>query len=205
MAIDVLNASKQKHKHAYYHDLESLFYVLCWVCTVSAGPGVDRPSKEFPNSVVRHWNDQEPSEIGMAMVAASKEVNTKNDEAFGQILKDFHEYFKPIFGCISELRKCLFPVRLPEDIAAEFEQNYKKLKDEIKNGKSTDEARLQEFKKWRLRVPMKLRDTKDVFQDLYDAINAGVGALPDEHKLVALKDLPGEFFLLVFDRSRYDC
>ncbi|KLO06778.1 hypothetical protein SCHPADRAFT_882422 [Schizopora paradoxa] len=193
MAIDVLRAPRLHLDHEYYHDLESLFYVLCWVCTVSAGPSVGRPSKEYPNSVVRGWNEEEPTEKGMERVADSKEVNMKTDKTFGRIIEDFHEYFEPIFGCILGLRKCLFPIfQEDEEVANEFKSSHDQLKSDIKTSGGADDAQLKELKKRRLRIPLGQRDAKDVFQDLYDVIDEAVSALPAEHTLAALKDTAPE-------------
>ncbi|KLO05288.1 hypothetical protein SCHPADRAFT_1002990 [Schizopora paradoxa] len=204
MAIEVLRATNFNLKHAYYHDLESLIYVLCWVCTVSAGPGIPRPSKEYPDSIVRKWNEEEPTEAGMQTVALSKEGYTNSDETFEKaILKGFHEYFKPIFKCLLGLRRCLFPTRQSDSTLLKFIiGSYKELKNDIVKNAVTDESQLQELKMRRLRLPLGVRDTDDVFQDLYDVIDEAVSALPAEHKLSALKDLPGEALSFFFG-SRY--
>ncbi len=46
--------------HSYYHDLESLFYVLIWVCTMYSGPRGALRDKTFDykKSVLSVWNGE---------------------------------------------------------------------------------------------------------------------------------------------------
>ncbi|KAH8115441.1 hypothetical protein DFH11DRAFT_107087 [Phellopilus nigrolimitatus] len=70
MAIDILDQNPPGSKdppaedvhgdpiiHEYYHDLESVFYMLCWLCIAQAGPNSkDRQSTEpFVYKDICNW------------------------------------------------------------------------------------------------------------------------------------------------------
>lgn len=57
--------SKAKVTNTYHHDLESLFYVLIWICTIFSRPGVIRPASELSEIVTMTWNEEKSvREIG---------------------------------------------------------------------------------------------------------------------------------------------
>ncbi len=115
MAIDILEGEKNT-VHNYHHDLESLFYVLIWVCTMYSGPnGVVRDKTfNYKESVLSVWNGEM---IGKGrhfpLVAWSKRAVMMNPLPFNnQILTNFSPYFDPIKEDIEKLRNVLFPTAL---------------------------------------------------------------------------------------------
>ncbi|KAJ7628509.1 hypothetical protein FB45DRAFT_1059256 [Roridomyces roridus] len=56
MAIDVLIHGGKLPKHEPRHDLESMLYVLIWICLHYAGPGdVERHNFDITNSKIANW------------------------------------------------------------------------------------------------------------------------------------------------------
>ncbi len=115
MAIDILEGEKNT-VHNYHHDLESLFYVLIWVCTMYSGPNGAVRDKMFnyKESVLSVWNGEM---IGKGrhfpLVAWSKRAVMMNPLPFNnQILTNFSPYFDPIKEDIEKLRNVLFPTAL---------------------------------------------------------------------------------------------
>ncbi len=60
MAIEILEGEGKTTVHSYYHDLESLFYILIWVCTMYSGPNGAVRDKTFnyKESVLSVWNGE---------------------------------------------------------------------------------------------------------------------------------------------------
>ncbi|TFY77517.1 hypothetical protein EWM64_g6495 [Hericium alpestre] len=98
MAIDILTA-KQSVEHKAYHDLESFFYVLCWICTVMAGPGLPRRF-ELEESELRQWFQY----IKFNTVGLHKDNSLRDDASFNALLSEFHPYFDAIRPCARQLR-----------------------------------------------------------------------------------------------------
>lgn len=117
MAIEVLEGEKP---HTFYHDLESLFYVLIWVCTMYSGPGGALRDKTFAykKSVLSVWNGEMTATGGhFPFVAWSKRAVMMHPEPFKrEILNNFAPYFEPIKEDIEKLRNVLFPVALKPEL-----------------------------------------------------------------------------------------
>ncbi|KLO13796.1 hypothetical protein SCHPADRAFT_997111 [Schizopora paradoxa] len=190
MAIEVLKTTENPKHHKYYHDLESLLYVLCWLCMISAGPGKYRKLSEYKDSKIYRWNIQAPTNEGMALVGSLKDAFTRNDENMKIEMEDsFNKYFDPILSCLYGLRKCLFPISLEAD--KDLYDMTKMTVQNLKNTTKPDEHRM--FKAARLRLPLgdEDRDSKWVFEDVYSVIDETLRSLPMEHRLAAMaKDAP---------------
>ena len=116
MSIEMLRNNGGKHK--YYYDLESLFYVLVWVCSLQDGPrrkGHHPESNyQYEGSVLEGWNgDRRISEDSEGN--AFKKVGTIKAGSVGiasifkvDILDRLPVYFKRIENLLKELRKILF-------------------------------------------------------------------------------------------------
>jgi hypothetical protein len=67
MAIELLTELNPV-KHEFYHDLESLFYVMCYICCVCAGPNNTlREDLDVFETAVEAWfgkEDQTEQQIG---------------------------------------------------------------------------------------------------------------------------------------------
>ncbi|TDL13485.1 hypothetical protein BD410DRAFT_684355, partial [Rickenella mellea] len=104
MAIDILLGIAT---HDADHDLESLFYVFCWICITRGGPGRSRKDFKFENSRLAKWAGNPtdtPDDIGCKKVAT---VQAGYFELW--ILKEFHPYFHGLRTCAMALRNILFP------------------------------------------------------------------------------------------------
>jgi hypothetical protein len=82
--------------HGFYHDLESLFYVMCYICCVCAGPNYTlRKDINIFHTAIAKWFGKEnhtEKEIGEA------KYRTVTPRANFQryILSVFHPYFNPL-------------------------------------------------------------------------------------------------------------
>lgn len=181
MAIELLETNGDPKAHAYYHDLESVFYVLCWVCMTSAGPGKDRDFSEFKNSLIFKWNVPDKSEEKMAEVAQLKRVFTGDNDLmkfFGD--RCFHEYFKPILGCLYGFRKCLFPPSLYGRVLKFAQAEAERLEG------TTNPEDIRELRSYRKALPLRERKAQWVFEELYCVIDETISSLPEQHKLASL-------------------
>ncbi|TFY76453.1 hypothetical protein EWM64_g7557 [Hericium alpestre] len=100
MAIDVLNADESV-EHKAYHDLESFFYVLFWICITMEGPGRPRGSEfDVEKSELRHWFIYGDFKL----VGLAKDQSLRKPSAFAALLAEIHPYFDALRECIQDLR-----------------------------------------------------------------------------------------------------
>lgn len=106
MAIELLMGGKNV-THSPSHDLESLFYVLIFICTNLEGPGTPRSLESliaFTSLPIASWFVPETSFEGLATdklgVAHAFEK---------RILKYFSPYFSDIKPCVRELFVAMYP------------------------------------------------------------------------------------------------
>ena len=107
MAIDVL-ACSEDFQHAYYHDLESLFYLLCYVCCTGSGPNNSFNEK---TSTLSEWcAPPAPPTRRVYRQASKRKKESVSDEApfKSSILAQFDPYFAPLKKCAMELRDLIF-------------------------------------------------------------------------------------------------
>ena len=111
MAIELLQSSVPV-KHRYYHDLESVFYVLVHICCNYSGPNnTNRLGFNVKATPLGEWSDEEgksdetESEI-LWRAGFRKESDTKTEEVFREhILSNVHPYFEPLKPCLEQLRR----------------------------------------------------------------------------------------------------
>ncbi|TDL22921.1 hypothetical protein BD410DRAFT_182873 [Rickenella mellea] len=104
MAIHILFGTAT---HDADHDLESLFYVFCWICITRAGPGRSRKDFKFENSHLAKWAGKPtdtPVDIG-----CKKSTSVQVEWFEPWILNEFHPYFHGLRTCAMALRNILFP------------------------------------------------------------------------------------------------
>ena len=111
MAIDLLENFPDS-PHSYLHDLESVFYVMCWVCTLYSGPC--SKIRQFSNSVlpyvktaVANWNGDTVGSENLDTIFQLKMVNV-SILSFQRTLSDFASYFDALKDCMWSLRDLLF-------------------------------------------------------------------------------------------------
>jgi hypothetical protein len=103
MAIEILVDGEKLPTHEPRHDLESLLYVLIWVCIHYAGPrDVERQNFSIHESPLRHWvNGGSYSTIGRV-----KDSAMRNKKYWEQdVLDTFTPYFEPLKPCASSWRQ----------------------------------------------------------------------------------------------------
>jgi hypothetical protein len=96
-------------KHEFYHDLESLFYVMCYICCICAGPNNTlREDLDVFETAIGKWFGKEgrtEQQIG----AEKYETVTSFDHFAEHILPAFHSYFEPLMPYMSDLRDIAIP------------------------------------------------------------------------------------------------
>ncbi|KAF7861835.1 hypothetical protein EAF04_007717 [Stromatinia cepivora] len=96
MAIGALRGEQ----HSFIHDLESIFWVLFWICIHYDGPNRARIVKQFDK-----WNYADMKELGtwkFGIVA--------NEAMFMDTVTDnFTPYYKPLIPWVNKLREIVFP------------------------------------------------------------------------------------------------
>lgn len=126
MAIDVLQGDTSK-PHGYYHDLESLFYVLIWICITQKEPnGLARTESEFnfKKSPLWDWynlndNDDE-TEPSLMQIGSAKLGQMGLEWAFTRrIISSLPDYFKPLSKLLLALRSIFFRQNPSYDIDIE--------------------------------------------------------------------------------------
>ena len=123
MAFELLNTDLDV-PHGYYHDLESVFYVLCYVCCTSAGPnGFTREDFDLARSDLQYWFPQ----MGRAIVfrAFVKEKMVGDEVQFETgILGPFGQYFDiaALKEHMQELRHLLFPPKMTDIARRMYEE-----------------------------------------------------------------------------------
>ncbi|KAF7877724.1 hypothetical protein EAF04_001395 [Stromatinia cepivora] len=96
MAIGVLRGEQ----HSFIHDLESIFWVLFWICIHYDGPNRARVVKQFDK-----WNYADMKEL-----VVLKSGTVTRDEIFMDIITDnFTSYYKPLIPWVNKLREIVFP------------------------------------------------------------------------------------------------
>lgn len=110
MALEVL--IDKDVTHDTYHDLESVFYILCWICTRQGGfYGVKRnevdPNFNRENSIMTRWMPRTEEEL--SSVGSRKGLDVIMLKYFEtNVLDQLHYKFDPLKDCLQDLRDLLF-------------------------------------------------------------------------------------------------
>ena len=108
MPVELLMASSPV-RHQYYHELESAFLDLCFVCCICAGPcGTLREDLSVFDTPVGKWfgkKNQSASDIGAAKYATMHSLQDFEE----RIIAFIHPYFKPLVGYLKDLRDLAVP------------------------------------------------------------------------------------------------
>ncbi|KAJ6449718.1 hypothetical protein C8R47DRAFT_1230544 [Mycena vitilis] len=113
MAIDVLAANGDLVEHEARHDLESLLYVLLWVCIHYAGPcNVERQNFDIHNSYLKAWVRGESYDtIGVWKFGIMGHLPFWRN----YMLDNFAPYFEPLKPCASAWRQLWADSKLTHD------------------------------------------------------------------------------------------
>ncbi|EJD02664.1 uncharacterized protein FOMMEDRAFT_167852 [Fomitiporia mediterranea MF3/22] len=178
MALEMLaEETSNRVKHAYYHDLESIFYVLCWLCTSQEGPNNterDHRTFDFNKSEVAKWTGAGMDNPTFDAIKTRKSAIVCNDTEFTEkILSDFAPYFDSIKRCVLKLRDMMInkgsnPYNpLVQERVDEAQKLAEKLN---KIGEPVPYLVLKE-------IPNSEREPCDVFESLYNIIDEAIATL----------------------------
>lgn len=96
-------------KPKYYDELESVLYVLCWICTSLSGP--NDGERYFTVEQMNACNgaigaymqrDEDYEDLG-----CRKHMFIKSSDTFKDVLKDFHPFFDPLRSLAEDIRGVL--------------------------------------------------------------------------------------------------
>ncbi|KAG6372402.1 hypothetical protein JVT61DRAFT_7875 [Boletus reticuloceps] len=115
MAIDLLQqytSPSINFTHTFLHDLESLIYVLVWICILYQALNEIRSDQGIEQTCLKQW----------ALVKTVHEIQALCDQKLGQllsrsILNDFALYFEPLKPFVTQLYKLIQCSQDPEDDA----------------------------------------------------------------------------------------
>ncbi|KAI6012161.1 hypothetical protein BKA83DRAFT_4501115 [Pisolithus microcarpus] len=105
MAIDLLREHTNPSKnfiHMFAHDLESLIYILVWVCVLYQAPNEIHSDRNIEQTCLKQW----------AVVKTTNDIRALCDQKIGQlssrsVLDDFTPYFEPLKPTITWLYKLI--------------------------------------------------------------------------------------------------
>ncbi|KLO10696.1 hypothetical protein SCHPADRAFT_930384 [Schizopora paradoxa] len=95
-----LMKKKPKLPHSHFHDLESIFYVICWTCIVYRGPGPEKREivtrkKPYRDTVVARWNGEGERDLKLEYLTFKKFL-TIIGEGFNSTIDEFAAHFDDI-------------------------------------------------------------------------------------------------------------
>lgn len=170
MAVEMLvEETNNKVPHAYYHDLESVFYALCWVCTSQEGPNStprDSTKFKFDDSEVSKWNGVGLDNPTLDEIRRYKAATVYSDTEFTErVLDQFAPYFEPLKPCIAALRQVMINKdsnggKMAPLYRMQLSMRKEALARARQNGDPIDALTLS-------LIPNSERDHRDVFQSLY--------------------------------------
>ena len=105
MAIDLLQeytSPSSNFTHNFTHDLESVIYVLVWVCVLYQGPNEIRNDRSIEQTCLKQW----------ASAKTTNDIQALCDQKLGQlasrsVLSDFTPYFAPLKPTVTRLYKLI--------------------------------------------------------------------------------------------------
>ena len=105
MAIDLLkeySSPSNDFTHKYSHDLESVIYVLVWICVLYQAPNKIRSDRKIEQTCLKQW----------ALAKSPNDIQGLCDQKLGQlfsrsVLSDFTPYFKPLKPTVTRLYKLI--------------------------------------------------------------------------------------------------
>ena len=104
-------------QHSFMHDLESIFWVLFWICIHYDGPNQEKVVPQFDK-----WNY-----VDMEELAKLKLGTVAKETIFMKTITDnFTSYFEPLIPWVNRLRKIVFPRDSPQE--QEDERLYPRMK-----------------------------------------------------------------------------
>ncbi|KLO05489.1 hypothetical protein SCHPADRAFT_896216 [Schizopora paradoxa] len=168
-ALDVTMASPVPH--TVLHDLESLFYVMIWICTTQRGPNNAWRVFDYSSSEIFLWNADDGFKKGLKSCWNAKSNIIHNDNHFNTlVLGNIDPYFKSIAWCLEELREVLFPRPPPPPPRTSMTDYIQSIHNSAKRQKQTLEPSPMPRE---IPKPPK-RDVKEVVQKFIEVLKAAV-------------------------------
>ena len=105
MAIDLLkeySSPSNDFTHKFSHDLESVIYVLVWICVLYQAPNEIRSDRKIEQTCLKQW----------ALAKSPNDIQGLCDQKLGQlssrsVLSDFTPYFEPLKPTVTRLYKLI--------------------------------------------------------------------------------------------------
>jgi hypothetical protein len=107
MAIEILLEMGRTFHHHLRHDLESVLYVIIWMCTHMEGPEVER--KDSTKLTIRKWSNME---LDLRELGHLKSGHI--DDADRAIIREFTPYWSDFGPFVLKLIRAFFPSRASE-------------------------------------------------------------------------------------------
>ena len=127
----LLNYKKGGTMHTTSDDLESVVYILIWMCILYAGPGTLRKDKHVSNTVLKPWvtvaNNLDAVNLGAIKTTLKSDPNIVTDE--------FTPFFKPLCPIVDKLL-----IQLGQFSAIDHRLNYRALRNILLEGFGTVEG-----------------------------------------------------------------
>lgn len=194
MAVEILEGLPST-VHGYQHDLESLFYVLIWICTMQNGPCGelrDIGTFQYRRSVLSVWNGGlHSATIPFQMVAWAKRGVMGDPVKFkSDVLDNFASYFEPIKGCMENIPRILFPKPLADNEVL------------LVQGAMLREKDPAMAKFFHRLIPLTLVEPEFLFKEIRGVLNTSIRELiRDNHHIRKPRTAPappidGSFFIL---------
>jgi hypothetical protein len=110
MAIDLMlhrETPDTPFRHELRHDLESILYVILWICTSMEGPGIERRVADplFMDLPLRAWFNSDADMLNLGYIKLGHIVDA--ERAILGNFPPFWDSFKPF---VRELLKAFFPI-----------------------------------------------------------------------------------------------
>ena len=107
MAIEILLEMGKNFHHHLRHDLESVLYVIIWICTHMEGPEVER--KDSTKLTIRKWLNLEVELRDLGHIKSGH-----IDDADRAIIREFTTYWADFGPFVLKLIRAFFPSRASE-------------------------------------------------------------------------------------------
>jgi len=115
MAIELLEGyanSKNNFIHMLSHNLESLIYVLVWICILYQAPNKIHSDRTIQQTCLKHW----------ALAKTPNNIQALCNQKLGQLLSrsvlaDFTPFFEPLKPTVTQLYKLIQHSCDPDDQA----------------------------------------------------------------------------------------
>ncbi|KAF8240153.1 hypothetical protein L208DRAFT_1234557, partial [Tricholoma matsutake] len=104
MAIEILLEKGKTFHHHLQHDLESILFVIIWICSHMEGPEIKR--KDVAHLTIQKWSNMESD---LRLLGHLKQAHI--DDAERTILPEFTKYWEDFKPFVLKLIRAFFPER----------------------------------------------------------------------------------------------